>query len=119
MVSLDKTPEPGGRQVPPEASFNTPVGNQHRSRIGELFNRARDWWDREDRPDIFELHYVYVPLAVGAIALGIGFADETLGTHIADNMAHVQVKPHSNAFYRTIEEAVHSIGVQAQKAEGH
>lgn len=72
-------------------------------------------WD--NRPTILEVHYLYLPLALMAGALAIGTVDETLHTHIAERMARVQVDKKDNILERSVEKAIHELGVQAVKAE--
>ncbi len=96
-----------------------PTEPEQPGRVERLGKRAGEMWN--NRPDIMEIHFIYLPLylpiALAAGALAIGTVDKTLNLHIAERMAHVHVDKKDNVVERNFENVVHQLGVQAVKAE--
>jgi len=71
---------------------------------------AQRKYDEHDRPGVLEFHYYYLPVAIMIAGGYVEASDAVLGTHFTDEMANVQVMPHSNKFEQTIEKIVQDIG---------
>jgi hypothetical protein len=100
-----------------EFSYNpAPEEPRELTRRERVVDAIRTRW--EDRPDLFTMQYYYLPLAVIYAGFGIGLADETFHTHIAESMAEVRVNPNANFVERNLQALVRQIGKAGVQAEG-
>jgi|GEM_PF-2895235 len=86
----------------PKKNFpdHEPQDNPKGGVVRRGYDYIRKRWEDENRPGLFEFHYYYIPAAIGATlvwgGMGIGVVDGVVGTHIADDLANIEITPDSS-----------------------
>lgn len=85
------------------------------SRWSQYKELARTAWTK--RPSFSELHYYYIPLAIGVLGTGTVITDDLFDLHLAQTMAEVRVDANDNFLEEWLHQTIHSIGELAVELE--